>query len=57
MMILRGSTKIVNFMTPGVGWGGGGVLKLCIILMACSIYSTLIAFVLRGYIADFLSNC
>ena len=53
MMILRGSTKIVNFMTPGVG----GVLKLCIILMACSIYSTLIAFVLRGYIADFLSNC
>ena len=56
MMIKEGSTtKIVNFMTPGaVTWPYKSIYVLSSTL---SIYSTLIAIVLRDYDAAFLYHC
>ena len=59
MMTKEGSTKIVNFMTPraGVlmlGYGHISHYSEYVISSTLSIYSTLIAFVLRDYDAAFL---
>ena len=46
MMVNEGSTKIVNFMTPGAG--------VLVTSSALSIYSILIAIVSKNYYAAFL---
>ena len=62
MTTKEGSTKIVNFMTPGIG-----ALMLerdhishyseYVLSSILSIYSTLIAIVLMDYDAAFLDHC
>ena len=57
MMTKEGSTKIVNFMTPGVGvlmLGRGHISHYSSTL---SVYNTLIAIVLKDYDAAFLYHC
>ena len=59
MMIKEGSTKIVNFMTPGAGvlmLGCGYISHYSeyVVSSSLSIYSTLVAIVLRDYDAAFL---
>ena len=59
MMTKEGSTKIVNFMTPGAGilmlrCGYISHYSACVISPTLSMYSTLIANVLRNYDAAFL---
>ena len=57
-MTNKGSTKIVNFMTPGAGvlmFGRGHISQSeYVVSSTLSIYSTLIAIVLRDYDAAFL---
>ena len=61
MSTKEGSTKIVNLMTPG--WGsnvkGGHVSHYSedVSYSTLSIYSTLVAIVLRDYDAAFLYHC
>ena len=63
MMTTEGSTKIVNFMNPGVLVLGYGYISHIIyrsknaLSSTPSIYSTLIAIVLWDYIAAFLCHC
>ena len=62
MMIKEASTKIVNFMTPGAGvlmLGCGHISHYSEYALSStlSIYSTLIAIVLRDYNTAFLCNC
>ena len=52
MMTKEGSTKIINFMTPREGF-----LYKVLAILVLSIYSTLIAFILKGYNAAFLCYC
>ena len=58
MMTKEGSTQIVNFMTPGAGvlmLGRGHISHYSELLSSTlSIYSTLIAILLRDYDAAFL---
>ena len=59
MMTKEGSTKIVNFMTPRAGvlmLGRGHISHYneYVLSSTLSIYSTLIAFVLKDYNAAFL---
>ena len=59
MMTKEGSTQIVNFMTPGAGvlMLGRGHISHCseyVLSSTLSIYSTLIAVVLRDYDAAIL---
>ena len=57
MMNKEGSTKIVYFMTPGVMMLGRGHIRHYsedVLYSTLSIYSTLIAIVLRDYDAAFL---
>ena len=59
MMTKEGFTKIVNFMTPGLGFlmfGRGHISHYSeyVVSYTLSIYSTLIANVLRDYDAAFL---
>ena len=56
MMTKEGSTKIVNFITPGAGvlMLGRGHYSEHVLSSTLSIYSTLIAIVLRDYDAAFL---
>ena len=58
-MTKEGSTKIVNFMTPGAGvlmlrCGHISHYSECVVSSTLSMYSTLIANVLRNYDAAFL---
>ena len=57
-MTKEGSTKIVNFMTPGAGvlmLGRGHISHYSeYVVSPVSIYSTLIAIMLRGYDAAIL---
>ena len=59
-MTKEGSTQNVNFMTPGAGvlmLGRGSIshmLNIHVLSSTISIYSTLIAIVLRDYDAVFL---
>ena len=63
IMTKEGSTKIVNFMNPVVGvlvLGHGHIshiVKMHVISSTLSIYSTLIAIVLRDYNVAFLRHC
>ena len=61
MMTTEGSTKIVNFMTPGAGvmMLGRGHISHCqyVVFSTLSIYSTLITIVLMDYDAVFLYHC
>ena len=62
MMTKEGFTKIVNFMTPGVGvlmLGHGHIVNYTeyVLSSTLSIYFTLIAIVLKDYDAAFLYNC
>ena len=63
MMTKEGSTKIVNFMNPGAGGLVQGHdhtshnVKKHYLFITLSIYSTLIAIVLRDYNAAFLCYC
>ena len=62
MMTKEGSTKIVNFMTPRAGvlmLGRGHISHYSeyVLSSTLSIYSTLIAIVLRDYDAAFLYHC
>ena len=52
----EGSTKIVTFMTPGVGVLMLGVAITVVLSSTLSIYNTLIAFVLRDYDAAYPFN-
>ena len=56
MMTKEGSTKIVTFMTPMQGWGSdvrcGHISH--VLSSTLSIYSTLIAIVLRDFDADYV---
>ena len=61
-MTKEASTKIVNFMTPGAGV----LMLMCdhishiseyVVSSTLSIYSTLVAIVLRDYDAAFLYHC
>ena len=59
MKTKKGSTKIVNFMTPGAGVLTLGRGHIChyseyVLSSTLSIYSTLIAIVLRDYDGAFL---
>ena len=59
LMTNEGSTKIVNFMTPGTGvmmLGCGHISHYSeyVVSFTLSIYSTLVAIVLRDYDAAFL---
>ena len=59
MMTKEGSSKIVNFMTPGAGVlmiGRGNISHFCeyVVSSTLSIYITLIAIVLRDCDAAFL---
>mgnify|MGYP003691389517 CR=1 FL=1 len=58
LMTKKGSTKIVNFMTPGAGvmLGCGHISHYSeyVVSSTLSIYSTLVAIVLRDYDAAFL---
>ena len=61
MLTNEGSTKIVNFMTPGTGvmmLGCGHIshseYSEYVVSFTLSIYSTLVAIVLRNYDAAFL---
>ena len=60
MMTVEGSTKFINFMTPGAEFlmSERGYINHCSELSSTlSIYSTLIAMVLRDYNAAFLCYC
>ena len=62
MMTTEGSTKIVNFMTPGAGvmmLGRGHISHYCqyVVFSTLSIYSTLITILLMDYDAVFLYHC
>ena len=55
-MTKEGSTKIINYMIPeaGVLMLGRGHISYNLVSSTLSIYSTLVAFVLRDYDAVFL---
>ena len=55
-MTKEGSTKIINFMIPGAGvlMLGRGHISYNLVSFTLSIYSTLVAFVLRNFDAVFL---
>ena len=62
MMTKEGSTKIISFITPGAGvlvLGRGHISHYSEYALSStlSIYSTLIAIVLRDCDADFLCHC
>ena len=61
-MTKEGSTKIVNFMTPGAGvlmLGCGNISHYSkyVVSSTLSIYSSLVVIVLRDYDAAFLYHC
>ena len=62
MMAKEGSTKFVNFMTPGavilmLGCGHINHYSEYVVSSTLSIFSTLIAFVLRDYDTAILYQC